>query len=41
MYAHLEGVDEGDPGEVPEGQHVPEPVRGDVHGGQDRLLIRQ
>jgi hypothetical protein len=33
--AGLEGVGEGDPGEVADGEHETEAVGGDVHGGED------
>lgn len=37
----LQGVGEGDPGEVTDGEHEPEPVRRDVHRGQYRGLSEE
>jgi hypothetical protein len=39
--AHLERVDERDPGQISEGEHESETVSGDVHGGEDRSLGTQ
>ena len=37
----LQAVGERHPGQVPEGQHVAEAVRRDVHGRQDDLLVEE
>ena len=38
QIARLETVDEGHPGEITKGKHVPEAVGGDVHCCEDGLL---
>lgn len=39
QIARLQGVDEGQPDQVAEGEHETETVRGDVHGREDGWLV--